>query len=49
MVTEERMEKIEGQLTRVRWFNRCLMACIILGLGVGCNYYSHITPSTTVI
>jgi hypothetical protein len=34
MSTDERMQKIEGQLARVRWFNRCLIACIVLSLGV---------------
>jgi len=34
MTTDERMGKIEGQLARVRWFNRCLIACIVLSLGV---------------
>ncbi|MGB2866765.1 MAG: hypothetical protein WBC05_25765 [Sedimentisphaerales bacterium] len=33
MTTDERMEKMEGQLARVRWFNRCLIACIVLSLG----------------
>jgi len=33
MTTEERMEKMEGQLARVRWVNRCLIACIVLSLG----------------
>jgi hypothetical protein len=33
MTTDERMEKMEGQLARVRWFNRCLIACIALSLG----------------
>ena len=34
MTTDERIEKIEGQLIRVRWFNHCLIACIVLSLGV---------------
>ena len=34
MTTDERMEKMEGQLARVRWFNRCLIACIVLSFGV---------------
>lgn len=34
MTTDERLEKVEGQLARVRWFNRCLIACIVLSLGV---------------
>jgi len=33
MTTDERMEKMEGQLARVRWFNRCLIACIVMSLG----------------
>jgi len=33
MPTDERMEKMEGQLARVIWFNRCLIACIVLSLG----------------
>ena len=33
MTTDERMEKMEGQLARVRWFNRCLIVCIVLSLG----------------
>ena len=34
MTTDERMKKMEGQLARVRWFNRCLIVCIVLSLGV---------------
>lgn len=34
MTTEERIEKMERQLVQVRWFNRCLIACIVLSLGV---------------
>ena len=34
MTTDERMEKMEGQLARVRWINRCLIVCIVLSLGV---------------
>ena len=34
MSTDERMERIEGQLARIRWINRCLIACIVLSLGV---------------
>jgi hypothetical protein len=34
MSTDERMEKMEGQLARIRWINRCLIACIVLSLGV---------------
>jgi len=34
MTTDERLQKVEGQLARVRWFNRCLIACIVLSLGV---------------
>jgi len=33
MTTDERMEKLEGQLARVRWVNYCLIACIALSLG----------------
>ncbi|MBW2647831.1 MAG: hypothetical protein JRE23_17005, partial [Deltaproteobacteria bacterium] len=33
MSTDERMKKMERQLARVRWFNCCLIACIILSLG----------------
>jgi len=33
MTTEERLEQVEGQLARVKWFNRCLIACIVLSLG----------------
>jgi len=34
MSTDERIEKMERQLARMRWFNRCLIACIVLSLGV---------------
>jgi hypothetical protein len=34
MTTEERMEKVEGQLVRLRWLNHCLIACIVLSLGL---------------
>lgn len=34
MTTDERIEKMEGQLARVRWFNHILIACIVLSLGV---------------
>ena len=34
MTTDKRIEKMEGQLARMRWFNRCLIACIVLSLGV---------------
>lgn len=33
MTTDERMEKIEAELARVKWVNRCLVACIVLILG----------------
>jgi len=33
MTTDERIEKMERQLARMRWFNRCLIACIVLSLG----------------
>jgi len=45
MSTDERMEKIEGQLARVRWFNRCLIACIVLSLG-GWLILKTFTPET---
>lgn len=32
MSTDERLEKVEGQLARVRWFNRCFVALIVLSL-----------------
>jgi len=34
MSTDERMKKMERQLARVIWFNCCLIACIVLSLGV---------------
>ena len=34
MITDERMEKMEAQLARVRWVNRCLMASAALGLAL---------------
>jgi hypothetical protein len=34
MSTDERMEKIERQLARMKWFDHCLIACIILCLVV---------------
>lgn len=34
MTTDERLRKLEGQLARVRLFNRCLIACIGLSLGL---------------
>jgi hypothetical protein len=34
MTIDERIEKIEGQLIRERCFNRCMIACIILLLGI---------------
>jgi len=34
MSTDERIEKMERQLARMRLFNRCLIACIVLSLGV---------------
>jgi len=33
MATDERLEKIEHQLARIRWSNRCLIGCIALCLG----------------
>jgi len=34
MTTEERIEEMEGQLARVRSFNRCLIGCIVAFLSV---------------
>ena len=34
MTADERIEKMEGQLARVRWFNHILIACIVLSLVV---------------
>jgi hypothetical protein len=34
MTTDERMEKMEAQLARVRWSNRCLMAGLVLCLAL---------------
>ena len=34
MTSEERIEKIERQLAHMRWFNRALIACIVLSLGL---------------
>ena len=34
MTTDERLEKAEGQLARLKWINRCLIGCIVLSLGV---------------
>lgn len=34
MTTDERLQKVEGQLARVRWINRCLIASIVLSVGV---------------
>jgi hypothetical protein len=34
MSTDEKMKEMEGQLARIRWFNRCLIACIVLSLWV---------------
>lgn len=34
MTIDERIEKMERQLVQVRWFNRCLIACIVLSLGL---------------
>ena len=34
MTIDERIENVEGQLARVRWFNCCLIVCIVLSLGV---------------
>jgi len=35
MTIDERIEKMERQLVRVRWVNRGLIACIVLSLLVG--------------
>ena len=32
MTTEERLEKVEGQLVRVRWINRCLIVAVVVCL-----------------
>jgi hypothetical protein len=34
MTTDQRIEKMEGQLARVRWSNRLLITCIVLSLGI---------------
>ncbi len=34
MITDEKLEKVERQLARLRWFNRCLIACVALAFGV---------------
>lgn len=34
MTTDERIEKVESQLARMRWCNRCLIGCIVLSVGV---------------
>jgi hypothetical protein len=34
MTIDERIEKIERQLVRLRWYNRCLIGFIVLSLGV---------------
>ena len=36
MSLDKRIEKIERQLVRMRWFNRCLIICIFLSLAIGC-------------
>jgi hypothetical protein len=33
MTIDERIEKVEGQLERLRWLNLCLIVCIVLSLG----------------
>jgi hypothetical protein len=40
MTTDERMEKMERELVRLRWLNRYLIACIVLSLGVWFVYKS---------
>jgi len=34
MTTDERIEKMEHQLVRLRWYNLALIACIVLYLGL---------------
>ena len=34
MTTDERMGRLEKELARVRWLNRCLVACIVLSLAL---------------
>jgi len=34
MTTDERLEKVEGQLARVRWFNHFLMVSLVLSLSL---------------
>jgi len=46
MSTDGRMAKMEGQLARIRWFNRCLIACIVLSLGVWFIEESGAEPPT---
>lgn len=45
MTTDERMGKMEKELARVRWFNRCLIGCIVLSLGV-CFIWKTLGPET---
>jgi hypothetical protein len=45
MTTDERMEKMEKELARLRWFNRCLIGCIVLSLGV-CFIWKTLGPET---
>jgi hypothetical protein len=33
MTIDERLKKVEGQLARVRWVNRCLIGFIVLSVG----------------
>ncbi|NIO21384.1 MAG: hypothetical protein GTN76_11765 [Candidatus Aenigmarchaeota archaeon] len=33
MTTDEKLEKMQGQLTRVRLFNSCLIGCALLAVG----------------
>jgi hypothetical protein len=39
------MEKMEKELARLRWFNRCLIGCIVLSLGV-CFIWKTLGPET---
>jgi hypothetical protein len=45
MTTEERLEQVEGQLGRVIWLNRCLVASIVLFLGA-CVMKNSVMPET---
>jgi len=34
MTTDERMERMEEQIARVRWLNRCLVTCVLVALAL---------------